>query len=160
LKYLARPKLKRHYPQPPQHSKLKTEGTTPISSFKAHHEDLKIPSSYTKEEMTPSQQKLPEKPRLLKTSIASEELSDSHRILSDIQGSLTPLTLRVSRRGFDKRLLATSTLQPSTSANKKTIYIFGKSKSSTQLKVSTRSWKSNVMRSNSNLVSAPFYYYA
>jgi hypothetical protein len=58
--HLARPKLKRHYLQSLEHYKLKTEGSTLASSLKARHEDLKIPSSYTKEETIPSQQKLPE----------------------------------------------------------------------------------------------------
>jgi hypothetical protein len=154
LKYLARPKLKRHYPQSLQHSKLKTEGTTPISSFKARHEDLKIPSSYTKEETTPSQQKLPAKPQLLKTSIASEELSNSHRILSDIQGSLTPLTLRVSRCGFDKRLLATSTLQPSTLATEDDLHLRQKKVFDATQSI-TGELEEQPLRPNSNLVSAP-----
>jgi hypothetical protein len=51
--HLARPKLKRHYLQPLEHYKLKTEGSTLASSLKARYEDLKIPSSYTKEENDP-----------------------------------------------------------------------------------------------------------
>jgi hypothetical protein len=43
----------------------------PISSFNAQLQDLKIPSSYAREEANPSQQELPEKPQLFKTSIAS-----------------------------------------------------------------------------------------
>jgi hypothetical protein len=71
LKYLARPKLKRHYLQPLQHSKLKKEGSTPTSSLKARQKDFKIPSSYTKEERLQAYKRLPEKPRLFRTSIAS-----------------------------------------------------------------------------------------
>jgi hypothetical protein len=102
---------------------LKTKGSTPTSSFKARHEDLKIPSSYTKEEMTPSQQKLPEKPWLFRTSISSWEPSDSHRIFLDKLDSLTLLTLKVSRQGFDKILSVTSTLQPSTAASEDNLHL-------------------------------------
>jgi hypothetical protein len=140
--YLARPKLKRHYLQPLEHYKLKTEGSTPTSSFKAWPQDFKIPSSYMKEAMTPSQQKLPEKPRLFRTSIASWEPSDSRRIFSDILDSLTPLTLKVSRWGFimtfRQHQLFSHQLQQI-----KTDYIFHISKYTTQLKVSPVRWKSN-----------------
>jgi hypothetical protein len=73
---LAKPKLKRHYLWLLKALRLKTEGSTPTSSFKAQHQELKTPSSYTKEATTPSQQKLPEKPRPFKTSIARWKPSD------------------------------------------------------------------------------------
>jgi hypothetical protein len=78
---------------------------------------LKIQSSDTKEEATPSQQELPEKPWLFRTSFACWKPSNSCRIFSCILGSLTPLALKVSWWGFDKIISATSTLQPSTFAN-------------------------------------------
>jgi hypothetical protein len=52
----------------------------PISSFKAQHQDLKIPSSYVREEATPRQQELPEKPRLFRTPIATKKPSNYSRI--------------------------------------------------------------------------------
>jgi hypothetical protein len=64
--------------------------------------------------------------------------------------NLKGVTTRLSSRYFWQHQLFSPQLQCV-----KTIYIFGKRKSSKQLKVSTRSWKSNLLKSNSNLVSAP-----
>jgi hypothetical protein len=74
----------------------------------------------------------------------------------DILDSLTPLTLKrcldtVSTGYFWQHQLFSHQLQ-----HVKTIYIFGKSKPSMQLEVSSKSWKSNLSKSNSNLVSSPF----
>jgi hypothetical protein len=80
--------------------------------------------------------------------------SNSRKIFLGILGSLTPLTLKMSRRGLDKILSATSTLQPPTSANKDDLHL--------QQKASP--WcnsehhgelEEQPLRPNSNLVSAP-----
>jgi hypothetical protein len=107
-----------------------------------------------KEEATPSQQELPEKPRLFKTSFASRKPSNSRRIFSGILDSLTPLLLKMSRQGFDKILLATSTLQPSTSANEDDLHFWQKQVlDATQ--IVTGELGEQPLRPNSNLVSAP-----
>jgi hypothetical protein len=127
---------------------------TPTSSFKMQHQELKTPLIYAKEATTSRQQKLPEKPRLFKTSIASWKPSNSRGILSGILDSLTPLTLKMSRWGFDKILLATSTLQPSTSANEDDLHLRQKKVFDATQSI-TGELEEQPLRPNSNLVSAP-----
>jgi hypothetical protein len=72
----------------------------------------------------------------------------------DILDSLTPLTLKVSRRGFDKTVLSTSTHQPPTSANEADLRLPQK-----QVFNATQSIAGGLegqpLKSNSNLVSTP-----
>jgi hypothetical protein len=126
----------------------------PTSSFKAWHQDLKIPSSYAREEATPSQQELPEKPRLFKTSIASWNPSNFRRIFLGILDSLTPLTLKMSWWGFDTILSAASTLQSSTLANEDNLHLRQKQVfDATQ--IITGELEEQLLRPNSNLVPSP-----
>jgi hypothetical protein len=79
-------------------------------------------------------------------------------IFLDILDSLTPLTLKGSRRGFDKVLSAASTLLPPTSANEDNPHLRQK-----QVFDATQSITSELeeqpQRAKSNLVSTPLYYY-
>jgi hypothetical protein len=71
-----------------------------------------------------------------------------------ILDSLTPLTLKMSWRGFDKILSATSTLQPSTLANEDDLHLWQKQVfDATQ--IITGELEEQPLKPNSNLVSAP-----
>jgi hypothetical protein len=72
---------------------------------------------------------------------------------------LTPLTLKVSRQGFDKIPLATSTLQPSTSVNGDDLHLWQE-----QVFDATQSiigeLEEQPLKPNSNLIVTPLYYHA
>jgi hypothetical protein len=87
--------------------------------------------------------------------LQAENFLTLEEFFSGILDSLTPLTLKVSRRGFDKKLLATSTLPPSTSANEDNLHFWQKQVlDATQ--IITSELVEQPLRPNSNLVSAPF----
>jgi hypothetical protein len=115
---------------------------------------MKVPSSYMKEATTPSQQELPEQPRLFRNPIATEKPSNYGRIfwayliawLHQPQGHLN--------KAFVKILSATSTLQPPTVANEDDLHLQQK-----QVFDATQSITSGLeeqpSRPNPNLVSPP-----
>jgi hypothetical protein len=85
-------------------------------------------------------------PRSLDSSrpqLASWKPSNFWRIFSGILGSLTPLTLKMFWWGFDRILLATSTLQPSTLAKWRRSTPSAKASLWLQLRSSPVSWKGN-----------------
>jgi hypothetical protein len=127
------------------YTNIKLQDTTP---------KLKMTSIYMKEATTPSQQKLSEKPRLFKTSIATWKPSNPRRIFSGTLDSLTPLNLKVFQQGFDKIPSATSTIQPSTSANEDDPHLQqNKVYGATQSIIGEL--KEQPLKPNSNLVSTP-----
>jgi hypothetical protein len=96
-------------------------------------------------------------PRSLDSSrpqFASWKPSNSRRIFSGILDSLTPLTLKMSGRGFDKVLSATSTLQLSTLANEDDLHLWHRQVYEATQSI-TGELEEQPLRSKSNLVSAP-----
>jgi hypothetical protein len=77
----------------------------------------------------------------------------------DILDGLTPLTLKVSRQGFDKIPLATSTLQPSTTTKEDDLRIQQEQVLDTTQGI-TGELEVKPLKPDSNLVSTPLYYYA
>jgi hypothetical protein len=90
----------------------------------------------------------------LRPQFARWKPSNSQRLFSGILDSLTPLTLKMSQRGFDRILSATSTLQPSTLANEDDLH-FRQKQVFDATQIITGELEEQPLMPNSNLVSAP-----
>jgi hypothetical protein len=85
---------------------------------------------------------------------ASKKPSNSRKIFSGILGSLTPLTLKMFWRGFDRILSATSILQPSASATEDDLHLRQKKVFDATQSITGGS-EEQPLRPNPNLVSPP-----
>jgi hypothetical protein len=124
----------------------KLQGTTPRSKdsikLREGRSDSK-PTKATREAST-----------LQDLNLRAENLLTLKESFSGILGSLTPLTLKMSRRGFDMILSATSTLQPSTLATEDDLHLWQKKVFDATQSI-TGGLEEQPLWPNSNLVSAP-----
>jgi hypothetical protein len=126
----------------------------PTSRFKAQHQELKAPSSYLKGSNNPKPTKATREASTLQDLTLQAENLLTLEDLFGILDSLTPLTLKMSRRGFDRILSATSTPQPSNLANEDDLQLRQKQVlDATQ--IITGELEEQPLRPTSNLVSAP-----
>jgi hypothetical protein len=120
---LSRPKHKCSCLPSSKDCKIKSKGLHQHQASRCNTKNWRLHQSTRRKRQPQYNKSYPRSIYSSRPQFASWKPSNSRRIFSGILDSLTLLTLKMSRRGFNRILSATSTLQPPTSATEDDLYL-------------------------------------
>jgi hypothetical protein len=123
LMWLSRPKHKCACLPSSEDCKLKIKGLHLHQTSRRNTKNWRLHQSTRRRRRPQANKSYPRSLDSSRPQFVSWKPSNSQKIFSGILGSLTLLTLKVSWQGFDKVLLATSTLQLPTLANEDELHL-------------------------------------